>query len=296
MLAYRHTQIGWGMVVILLLGLLVAATVAIRADLMGGLTLALVAVVVFALLGTMTVTLDETHLTLWFGIGAFRKRIAFKEIRAYRPVRNPWYYGWGIRWFPGGWLYNVWGFLAVELLLHTGTRMRVGTSEPEVLIAQLQRVVGNRPPLTTEEIQAERRRARISILVFTGAILAPFAIGLTALYAFTKPPTVAVSPAGFSVQSGLYGEEIPLERVTGVTLEQTLPRVLLRTNGLAFRRTLRGHFRLAEIGDGQLFVELGRPPYVMVRTQNDYVIVNFDDAARTRELYAELAARVGRSK
>ncbi|HEY7448576.1 MAG TPA: hypothetical protein VH702_10530 [Vicinamibacterales bacterium] len=294
MLEYRHTQIGWGIVVLLFLGLLVAAIVAIRADLMGGVTLALVALVVFALFGTMTVTLDETHLTLWFGIGAFRKRIAFKEVRAYRPVRNPWYYGWGIRWFPGGWLYNVWGFLAVELLLHTGARVRVGTSEPEVLIAQLQRVVGNRPPLTTAEIQAERRRARISVLVFVGAILAPLAIALTAIYLFAKPPTVSVSQAGFSVRSGLYGEEIPLERVTGVTLEQTLPRVLLRTNGLAFRRHLRGHFRLAEIGDGQLFVELGSPPYVIVRTKTDYVIVNFDDAARTRELYADLAARVGK--
>jgi hypothetical protein len=294
MLAYRNTQIGWGMVVILLLGLLIAAIVAVRSDLIGGLSLALVTVAFFALFGTMTVTLDETDLTLWFGIGAFRKRIAFNQVRAFRPVRNPWYYGWGIRWFPGGWLYNVWGFLAVELLLHTGTRVRVGTSEPEALIAQLQRVVGNRPPLTTAEIQAERRRARISILVLVGAILAPFAIGWTALYALTKPPTVSVSQAGFSVSSVLYGEEIPLERVTGVTLEQTLPRVLQRNNGLAFRRTLRGQFRLAEIGDGQLFVELGRPPYVMVRTKTDYVIVNFDDPARTRELYADLAARVGK--
>jgi hypothetical protein len=240
----------------------------------------------------MTVTLDETHLTLWFGIGAFRKRFAFKEIRAYRPVRNPWYYGWGIRWFPGGWLYNVQGFLAVELLLHTGTRVRVGTNEPEVLIAQLQRVVGNRPPLTRAEIEAGRRRARISVLVFVLAILAPFAIGLTAIYAVAKPPTVSVSQAGFSVRSGLYGEEIPLERVTGVTLEQTLPKVLQRTNGLAWGRSLRGHFRLAEIGDGQLFVELDRPPYVKVRTNTDYVIINFAEPARTRELYADLAARV----
>ena len=294
MLEYRDTQIGWGLVVILLFGLLVAAIVALRADLVGGLTLALVALVVFALLGTMTVTLDETHLTLWFGIGAFRKRIGFNEIRAYRPVRNPWYYGWGIRWFPGGWLYNVWGFMAVELLLHTGTRVRVGTSEPEMLIEQLQRVVGTRPPLTAAEIAAGRRRARISVLVFVGAILAPFAIGLTAIYAFTKPPTVSVSQADFSVRGGLYGEEIPLERVTGVTLEQTLPRVLLRMNGLAFGQTLRGHFRLAELGDGQLFVELGKPPYVMVRTKTGYVIVNFDEPARTRELYADLAARVAK--
>lgn len=294
MLHYRHTQISWGLVGILLFGLLVAVIVAIRSDLVGGLSLALVALVVFALFGTMTVNLDETHLRLWFGIGAFRKRVGFDEIRAFRPVRNPWYYGWGIRWFPGGWLYNVSGFSAVELLLHTGMRVRVGTDEPDALIAYLQRVVGTRPPLTMAEIEAGRRRARVSVAVFIGAILVPFAIVLSAFYAFTRPPTVSVSQSRFSVHSLMYGDEIPLDRVTGVSLEQTLPTVLLRTNGFALGRSRRGRFRLAGLGDGQLFVEVGRPPYVMVRTKSNYVIVNFSEPARTRELYADLAARVGK--
>ena len=30
-------------------------------------------------------------------------------------VRNKWWHGWGVRWVPGGSMYNVWGLDAVEL-------------------------------------------------------------------------------------------------------------------------------------------------------------------------------------
>lgn len=293
MQAYRHTQIGWALVVIVTLALVVAVLVIVRSDLTSGLTMALIAVAIFALFGTMTVELDDTHLRLWFGIGTFRKKIGFNEIRAFHPVRNRWYHGWGIRWFPGGWLYNVSGLSAVELLLHTGTRIRVGTDEPEVLVARLQHVVGRRPPLTTAEIQAQRRRARRSVIVFVFMLLAiPLAAAIPTFYVFTRPPRVIVSQQGFSVRSGAYSREIPLDRITNVSLEQSLPKVLRRTNGFSFRGTMRGRFRLAEMGDGHLFLELGTPPYVMVRTKTDYVIVNFREPSRTRQLYADLAARM----
>ena len=205
MQAYRHTQIGWGLVVIVTLALMVAVLVMVRSDLTRGLTMALIAVAIFALFGTMTVELDDTHLRLWFGIGTFRKKVGFNEIRAFHPVRNRWYHGWGIRWFPGGWLYNVSGLSAVELLLHTGTRIRVGTDEPEVLVARLQHVVGRRPPLTTAEIQAQRQRARRSVIVFVFVLLAiPLAAAIPTFYVFTRPPRVIVSQQGFSVRSGAY--------------------------------------------------------------------------------------------
>jgi hypothetical protein len=51
---------------------------------------------------------------------------------------------------------------------------------------------------------------------------------------------------------------------------------------------LRGHFRLAELGDGQLFIRLGVSPYLLVRRRADYVIVNFRDPSRTREVYGKL--------
>jgi hypothetical protein len=79
-----------------------------------------------------------------------------------------------------------------------------------------------------------------------------------------------------------------------ITLEKRLPRIRLRTNGLALAGTLRGHFRLDELGDGQLFIEAGTSPYVLVRTHNDYVLINFAEPERTRKLYAQVSGS-GRS-
>jgi hypothetical protein len=185
----------------------------------------------------------------------------------------------------------------VELLLYTGARVRVGTEQPYVVIARLQRLVGNRPPLTVAEIQAARLRARRSVMILILVVVAiPLTAASWAYYTFSRPPKVIVSQQGFSVRSGTYSRQIPLERITSVSLEQAVPRVLRRTNGFSLGGTLRGRFRLAEIGDGQLFLELGRPPYVMVRTKTDYVIVSFDEPARTRDLYADLTEVLKGSK
>jgi hypothetical protein len=48
-------------------------------------------------------------------------------------VRNRWYYGWGIRITPRGWLYNVSGLDAVELALKNGKCVRIGSDEPHAL-------------------------------------------------------------------------------------------------------------------------------------------------------------------
>ena len=66
----------------------------------------------------------------------------------------------------------------------------------------------------------------------------------------------------------------------------------MRTNGYGGGRTLRGHFRLASLGDGQVFVRLGVPPYLFLRKQAEHVIVNFRDPARTQKVWAQLMERL----
>ena len=61
-----------------------------------------------------------------------------------RAVRNKWIYGWGIRRLPGGWMYNVWGLDAIELDLVSGKRFRIGTDDPDGLLAAITAVVSPR--------------------------------------------------------------------------------------------------------------------------------------------------------
>lgn len=137
---YRHTQIGYsvvsglasaGIFVFILIGklgmnpLLVVALV--------------VMVLALALFYSLTVEVGNASLTFWFGPAVIRKTIQLGEIAGCETVRNPWYYGWGIRITPHGTLYNVSGSRAVEIKLKAGKKLRVGTDEPETLCAAIER-------------------------------------------------------------------------------------------------------------------------------------------------------------
>ena len=94
---------------------------------------------------SLTVKVSPTYISLKFGIGIIRKRFAIVDVQNAAIVRNRWYYGWGIRLTPHGWLYNVSGLDAVEIQLRNGRKYRIGTAEPiELLSAIESAILGNR--------------------------------------------------------------------------------------------------------------------------------------------------------
>lgn len=136
---YRHTQAGTLIVATVGGAAALTGVIAVLAPVGPGTAIAAaVAVILVACLvifGSLTVEVAEGRVAVWFGPGVARRVIRLDEIRDARAVRNPWYYGWGIRLTPRGWLYNVSGFDAVELELHDGRRFGIGTDEPERLLA-----------------------------------------------------------------------------------------------------------------------------------------------------------------
>jgi hypothetical protein len=132
---YKHTQIGYLLIIALgtaslMIGNLVLATnFNITAILL--LTFMVLCLVLFA---TLTVEVNAQEINLQFGIGLIRKRFALKDVQTYRVVKNPWYYGWGIHLIPGGWLYNVSGWEALELQMKDGRKYRIGTDDTRGLI------------------------------------------------------------------------------------------------------------------------------------------------------------------
>lgn len=103
-----------------------------------------VAAIVLAVLnvfGRLTVEVEHSHLRASFGWGWPSKRLDFSTASAARIVRNRWWYGFGIRLIPHGWMWNVWGLDAVEFDLDTGKVLRIGTDQPHELLAAVTRTV-----------------------------------------------------------------------------------------------------------------------------------------------------------
>lgn len=164
---YRHTQIGWmtGLVGAMAPMLVLAS---VSPLVWGSETAAAVAIgmatvlsVVAALaLCSLTVTVDDTFLSIRFGVTPLRKRIDLANIKSFHAVRTTWLDGWGIRYYGSGWLYSVSGFDAIEVHRVYGTQLRVGTDDPQGLVQALSVAVGARShgPYATPYVVAPARR------------------------------------------------------------------------------------------------------------------------------------------
>ena len=134
---------------------LVAGAFLLREQLDQVLILAALLALVLANIWSLTVRVDEDAVNLRFGIGLIQRTVALERIKAAARVRDRWWYGWGIRLTPHGWLWNVAGLDAVELRLENGKVFRIGTDDPAGLEAALEARLG-------QEVGEVTRRAPVS--------------------------------------------------------------------------------------------------------------------------------------
>jgi hypothetical protein len=130
---YRHTQIGYLTLIVILvaaLGIAVSLPNETRPVALG---VAALLVIIAVLFSSLTVEVGDGELRFHFGPGFWRKRIALSDVAAVTPTHNSWWEGWGIRFTPRGMLYNVSGTNAVEIELRSGRQFRIGTDEPAPL-------------------------------------------------------------------------------------------------------------------------------------------------------------------
>ncbi|MFH1612648.1 MAG: hypothetical protein ABIB46_02780 [bacterium] len=131
---YKHTQVGY--VIIISIGaevLFVLGTILTQGSDWIFFSVLLLLMACAILFATLTVEIQNNTLTWHFGPGFWRKQISLSDIQNCEVVKNRWYYGWGIHLTPYGWLYNVSGLSAVQILLKNGKQIRLGTDEPEEL-------------------------------------------------------------------------------------------------------------------------------------------------------------------
>lgn len=140
---YHHTQIGYWTIIALAIAWGFSALLMANLGFYWPVFAALIIFsVCLALFATLTVNINAEMLQLHFGPGLIRKKFWLKDITSCQVVKNPWYYGWGIRLTPHGWLYNVSGLSAVEITLRDGKKYRIGTDVPEELVQAIRAAIG----------------------------------------------------------------------------------------------------------------------------------------------------------
>lgn len=148
---YRSTQFGFAIVATVGAALLLVAAIGVQTGWHPVSAVVLVVLTgVLLLFWSLTIEVDQMQLRCFFGPGLIRRDIPLHEIVSARAVRNRWYYGWGIRLTPHGWMFNVSGLEAVELGLASGRRFRIGTDRPGEVVAALEGLTALRPATADE--------------------------------------------------------------------------------------------------------------------------------------------------
>lgn len=140
---YRHRQTGWLVIVALTIPTISVFFLTGRRPLVG-IVVAAAFGILLLLFHSLTVSVKGDSVRIAFGVGLVRTSIPLASVRGCRKVRSPWYYGWGIHWFPGGVIYNISGFEGVELDLETGRRFRIGSDEADRLEMAITTALGQR--------------------------------------------------------------------------------------------------------------------------------------------------------
>jgi hypothetical protein len=133
---YRSFQFAWRVIIIFIL--MIIGIYYLYSNHLGDNPVPLISMILFnsififilSLFYGLKITLTDEVLIISFGIGLIRKRIKLEKIKTTEVVRNPWYYGLGIRIIPKGILYNVHGLNAVELTFKNERKIiRIGSPD-----------------------------------------------------------------------------------------------------------------------------------------------------------------------
>lgn len=87
----------------------------------------------------LKVEVNSQEIIVSFGIGLIKKKIQINDIKSAEEVKNKFWYGWGIRYTPHGWLWNISGYEAVEISFKdSDKKFRIGCKDSTELKAAIE--------------------------------------------------------------------------------------------------------------------------------------------------------------
>ena len=92
---------------------------------------------------SLTIQLFNGYISWYFGPVFWEKEILLREIVSVHAIRTKWYYGFGIRFVPTGWMHNVSSLDAIQVKLRSGKIITLGTDDQENLLNTLTRDLSN---------------------------------------------------------------------------------------------------------------------------------------------------------
>ncbi|MDV3429463.1 MAG: DUF3784 domain-containing protein [Bacillota bacterium] len=91
---------------------------------------------------------------------------------------------------------------------------------------------------------------------------------------------------------GMYGTDILIDNIKEVTLEESIPRIIAKTNGSNLGSKLKGNFKLEELGKVKLFIDKDKPPFIFIKSDQGYIIINLESRQATEDIYKKIKEKL----
>lgn len=105
----------------------------------------------------------------------------------------------------------------------------------------------------------------------------------------------SLTPARFLVEQealviqGMYGRTIPISQMEDVKISDTHPVLTRRVNGSAVGEARKGRFQLENRGSALVFLENDKPPYLLIQTSRELIIINSKTEGKVSDLFTEIS-------
>jgi len=230
----------------------------------------------------LTITIDNTYIRFSLGIGLIARKYLISDIQSCKSVSNNPMSGVGIRIISKGWMYNVSGLKAIEIRFkNSRSIIRIGTNRPDEIAEVISKMIKKDSSVSGTDYKDKTGYLQPMIIAFIILSVLIF------LFIGNREPGIIISDTGIKIK-GMYGLTINYSDIQKLDTLQTLPKIQMRTNGYAFGRTLKGNFRLQNQENAKLFITKRVPPYILMRTENYNIYLNFKESNKTIDLFKTL--------
>ena len=236
----------------------------------------------------LTIYISTTYIQFSLGFGLVSKKYLISDIQSCKSVRNNPLYGIGIRKIPKGWLYNVTGLGAIEMTFkNSNSIVRIGTNRPDEIAEIITRMIKSDHSVSGVDYKDKTG------YLWTWIIIA-IALIFTTILILSGNREINVSTTKSELKiKGMYGLTISYSDIIQLDTISTLPRIQMKTNGYAFGKTLKGNFKLQDQEKAKLFINKGTPPYILIRTENLKIYLNFKESNKTVDLFKTMTTNLG---
>jgi hypothetical protein len=121
---------------------------------------------------------------------------------------------------------------------------------------------------------------------FVVILLSALTIGASVLFYYgTASSEVIFSDNSFEITK-MYGVERNYSDIKNIVLLDTMPEIIIKTNGFNLGNITKGEFKLQKYGYCSLFLETQSAPIIMLEfNDKKHIFINYSSAEKTSEVY-----------